>query len=386
VILDRARPMNPVLMRELKERLRTRRATIVITVYLAVLAAIVSLVYVSVSAATDSAASLSATLGRSLFELLLFCAIALVCFIVPGLTADAVTGERERQTLVPLQVTLLPPRSILLGKLAASVAFVSLLVVATMPLLGVSFLLGGVSAGALVRGVLAVLAIAVILATFALGCSSIARRTQGATVLAYAVTAFLIVGTPLVYGGQAAFAARDGDAGEPPGLAVLVLNPFLATADAVGEGAPEDDPDRFVSPFSSIRRFIADQEDGQDEDTFVGGVRGGGVGGGGFVEDGGEVGGFVEAPDVDATVEPTTTVPPAGEVATTIAVEPVPAPFEPAPAPGQDVVLETTSDDRSWLARIPFWLRSLGVLGWLAALAFWMAARRLRAPSVLAAS
>lgn len=339
------RPLNPVLARELKERLRTRRTTIVLVAYLAVLALILQVVYSGMSGAEeafgDSLATQSARLGRTLFDTLLFFMLVLVSFIVPGATADAVSGERERQTLVPLQVSLLAPRSILAGKLLSSLAFVFLLVLATLPLLGVSFVLGGVSVGDVGRGVAAVLGTGLVLACVALACSSLARRTQGAMILAYGVTLFLLLGTAMIYGAQRVL----DDTGRHPSVAVLTLNPLFATADATGRadfggfGNP--------SPFDALRGVLATSDprffDGFEED-FPGGPM----------------------------------------------PMPMPMPVDGGPVelfedgvrvfPG-DAPLRAEGD-----GGIPFWVQSAAVLGGLAGGAFVLAAYRLRTPSDRAAA
>ncbi len=243
-------PLNPVLARELKQRMRGRLTWLVVTGYLAVLALILRFVYLGASqslSGSDFADPLaSAAVGRSIFHWLLFFMMMLVCFIVPGLTASAISGERERQTLVSLQVTLLRPRSIVLGKLLSSLAFTAFLVLASLPLLSVPFLVGGVSVGEVVKGVVMILATAVVLACLAVACSALLRRTQAATVIAYGLTAALTVGTFIVYGGQR---AMDGpvDKASP---AVLALNPFVATADVV-QGR-NDFATSFSSPFTAL--------------------------------------------------------------------------------------------------------------------------------------
>lgn len=336
----RGRPFNPVLAREVKERLRTRRTTIVVTVYLAVLALILQVVYSGMSGVQDtfgdSLATQSARLGRTLFETLLFFMLVLVCFIVPGGTADAVSGERERQTLVPLQVSLLSPRSILAGKLLSSVAFVFLLVLATLPLLGMSFVLGGVSVGDLARGVAAVLGTGLVLASLALACSSLARRTQGAMILAYGVTLFLALGSPLIYGAQRLL----GDTGHP-NKAVLTLNPFLAAADATGRA--NFDGFGVSSPMDPLRMLVAPEDQrffgGFDDEEFPGQPMPMPM-----PVDGGHVDFFEEG----VQVEPF----------------PGPAPIGPNEPEG-----------------IPFWARSAAVLAAIAVASFFVAARRLRTPS-----
>ncbi len=206
-----------MLARELKERMRRKRSGFVLTVYLLVLSGALWLLYLGASAAgADGPGALRlASLGRAAFQTLLFTMLFLVCFIVPGLAAGGVAGERERQTLVPLQVTLLRPRSILLGKLAASLAFVVFLVFAALPLIGVSFLLGGVEPGEVVRGVAMVLAVAATVAALALTCSTLMRRVQGATVVSYALVCFLVGGTFVAFGAEM-LVDRKGPAGPVP--------------------------------------------------------------------------------------------------------------------------------------------------------------------------
>src|SRR5205085_1924729 len=225
-------PLNPVLARELKQRMRGRLTWLVVTGYLAILALILRFVYLGASQSSGSDFGnplASASVGRSIFHWLLFFMLMLVCFIVPGLTASAISGERERQTLVSLQVTLLRPRSIVLGKLLSSLAFTSFLVLASLPLLSVPFLVGGVSATEVLKGVVMILLTAVVLACLAVASSALLRRTQAATVIAYGLTAALTIGTFIVYGGPR---AMDGpiDKASP---AILALNPFVATADVV---------------------------------------------------------------------------------------------------------------------------------------------------------
>lgn len=314
------RPLNPVLARELKERMRRRRSAVVLTVYLLVLAAVLWLLYLGASVAeVDGPGVLRlASLGRAVFQTLLFFMLLLVCFIVPGLCAGGIAGERERQTLVPLQVTLLRPRSILLGKLAASLAFVSLLVVASLPLIGVSFLLGGVEAGEVLRGVAMVLVVAATLGCLALTCSTLLRRTQGATVVSYALVLFLVAGTFIGFGAEM-LVDRHGPAGKTQ--AVLWVNPLMATADVLSRS--EGGNDFVPSPFTPLQELIRQRQEVE-----------------GIVAQA-----FVGDPDVAVLRAP-----------------------EPSRRP-------------SLLNRIPFWLLSLACYAALSAGGLALACRRLRTPA-----
>src|ERR671919_1918367 len=236
--------------------MRRKRSGFVLTVYLVLLSGALWLLYLGASAAGAEGPSALrlASLGRAAFQTLLFVMLLLVCFIVPGLAAGGVAGERERQTLVPLQVTLLRPRSILLGKLAASLAFVVFLVFAALPLIGVSFLLGGVEPGEVVRGVAMVLAVAATVAALALTCSTLMRRVQGATVMSYALVCFLLGGTFIAFGAQL-LAERSGPRGRAQ--LILALNPLMATADVVSR-VPESGS-RVPSPFTPLQALISER-------------------------------------------------------------------------------------------------------------------------------
>jgi ABC-type transport system involved in multi-copper enzyme maturation permease subunit len=345
-VLRRGRPLNPVLARELKERMRRKRSGLVLTVYLMLLAGALWVLYLGASTVgSDGPGALRlASLGRAAFQTLLFAMVVLVCFIVPGLAAGGVAGERERQTLVPLQVTLLRPRSILLGKLAASLAFVAFLVVAALPLIGVSFLLGGVEPGEVVRGVAMVLVVAATLAALALTCSTLMRRVQGATVLSYAVVAFLMGGTFLGFGIELLI-DREGPRGRSQ--LILALNPLMATADVVSR-APESGSSRVPSPFTPLQSLIDERKKPRDGNGLGAWAQTVGSGVGSAVVDGEMV--VLGDGWTDGRVPPGAVVP--GET------------FRPP-----------------LLNRIPMWALALGGYGLLSAGGLTVAARRLSTPA-----
>jgi ABC-type transport system involved in multi-copper enzyme maturation permease subunit len=169
---------------------------------------------------------------------------------VPGYTAGAIVGERERQTLGPMQVTLLSPRSIVLGKLLASLAYLSLLVVATVPLLAAAFLFGGVTIQEMLKGLGMVMVTGVLLASISLAVSALGRRSQSATVMAYGLTLMLVLGTFAFYGFENVASPRSGNHNK----AVLVLNPLVATADAVAAHSNNDAGSS--SPLTGLRNLV----------------------------------------------------------------------------------------------------------------------------------
>jgi ABC-type transport system involved in multi-copper enzyme maturation permease subunit len=361
-------PVNPVLARELKQRMRGRHTWLVLTIYLTLLAVILRWVYVAAS--RDSSVGGvnvfgSASVGRAIFQWLLFFMLLLVCFIVPGLTAAAISGERERQTLISLQLSLLRPRSIVVGKLLASLAFVVLLIVASLPLVTIPFLVGGVTASEVVRGLVMVLATALLLACLALACSAVLRRTQAATVLAYGLTLALVLGTLVVYGAQQVPRSQ----GSPrPAPWVLALNPFTATADVVQGRNPSEG---FESPFRPLAGLLRLTADDRVRDVLTDGPTG-------FSGDNVVVrpvtGGIRVVPSVNGPAPPT--------------IIGGPVPFS---VGGSDVVSsngfasnpDTTSSPQEdvRLGGAPFWLLSLAAWGLLGAAALALAIHRISLPA-----
>ncbi len=229
--------MNPVLSRELRERMRTGRAFAVVGIFLALLTLTAYLVYQGSTTTGDISSDLArqTRLGRDLYEWVLFVMLALVLFFVPALTAGSIAGERERQTLLPLQVTLLRPRSILVGKVLAGTSFMLLLLFASLPVMMVAYLLGGIRPLDGLKGVGIICVIAILLTLMVTALSALTRRVQTATLLAYGFTALLVLLGPLLYFTMRVADGSEGSEGsdiENPPAFLLALNPITIVADA----------------------------------------------------------------------------------------------------------------------------------------------------------
>jgi ABC-2 type transport system permease protein len=244
--------INPVLDRELKERVRGRRSVIILTLFLVVLSLLtffVAWAYARANADPFASVTTSARTGRAMFEALVLAMIGLVCFITPGLTAASIAAERDRQTLVPMLVTLLKPRSILIGKLLAALAFLSLLIVAATPLLAVSVVFGGVTIVMVLKAIAAVLVTVIVMGSVSLLCSAFFRRVQTATLAAYACMLAMTLGSLFVFGAIKIFAANTDRAGplvEEIASRPFILNPFVGAADLLRDKTSMDDPNSIV--------------------------------------------------------------------------------------------------------------------------------------------
>jgi ABC-2 type transport system permease protein len=195
----RAFRTNPVMLKEIRGRMRGVRAFVVLTVYLGLMSgftALLYLVYLPINQQTGSAAA--GEVGRVLFMGIVGIELMLIIFIAPAFTAGAITGERERQTYDLLRTTLLPSPSFVIGKLESALSYVLLLLLAAIPLQSIAFLFGGVSELELILSFEILMVTAVTLGTVGIFFSAIAPRTLSASVRAYTTTLVATFGAPLV--------------------------------------------------------------------------------------------------------------------------------------------------------------------------------------------
>jgi len=221
---------NPLLGREIRQRMRTSRAPFVITGYLACMIGLTFfLLYENVQG--------SLLLGlparsEQVFVILTLLQMTVVAFLTPAFAAGSISSERERRTLAVLLTTPLSPLNILVGKILSSSALLCLLLVVTLPVYSVVFLFGG----AVPQEVLAVLGFQlfniVLIAALSVFWSTLALRSGWSTVISYATVGFMVIATGVVgYGLQMlalhypleAFAGKYGDF-------LLALNPLYVEA------------------------------------------------------------------------------------------------------------------------------------------------------------
>jgi ABC-type transport system involved in multi-copper enzyme maturation permease subunit len=238
--------LSAVGVKELRGRMRGRRAFVVLTLYLLLLAAfawmyelILEQRYSATSGGT--AAYASAAIGQELFAGLMMIVTLLVVLLAPAFTAGAISLEREKQTLDLLVTTPISSVSIVIGKLLSALTYVFILIAASVPITAVVFVFGGVAPDDIIKGYIVLFATAFGLGAFGLFCSSLVKRTQAATVITtFGVMAMTLGSIFLLVFWGAMTAPRFGEPsggigpfkGRPP-EAIAYLNPFIAQADVV---------------------------------------------------------------------------------------------------------------------------------------------------------
>ncbi|ABO49891.1 conserved hypothetical protein [Desulforamulus reducens MI-1] len=189
---------NPVLLKELRQRFRSYRSPLIIALYLMVLGGfLLGIMYLEWR---DAAYYFQPGSSKGTFTILSVAQLGLLAFVVPGLTAGVISGERERQTLNVLLTTELSPLSIIVSKLISACSFTALLLIATLPLYSLVFMFGGL-APVQVLGVLGFFLVTMLMfAAIGVTCSTYFKRTGVSTLTTYGVVFFLIAGTGFLAG------------------------------------------------------------------------------------------------------------------------------------------------------------------------------------------
>jgi len=192
---------NPIVAKEYRSRMRTWRSPLAMTVYILLLGGLGWAVFAAMSYSSRNSfnGGQAANYGQGLFLYLVLFQMVLLAFITPALTAGAISNERERQTIDLLFVTKLPSFAILWGKLLASMSFVLLLLLLSVPIFSLVFLFGGIELDQVAAAFLVTAISALTLGIIGIACSTAFRRTLPATVSAYGA-AFILLAGSLLFG------------------------------------------------------------------------------------------------------------------------------------------------------------------------------------------
>lgn len=188
--------INPVLNKEIKLRFRSFKSFLGVFFYLFALGGIaISFILINTVFSYSSTAIFRPEQSRAMFMVLSFVQMALVLFMTPGLTSGVISGERERQTLNILLTTPQTSTSIILSKLFSSIAYLLLMMVASLPLYSIVFLFGGVSPSLLIQTFGLYFVTMLTIGSIGVFFSTVIRKTIVATIITYGITLFFTVGT-----------------------------------------------------------------------------------------------------------------------------------------------------------------------------------------------
>jgi ABC-type transport system involved in multi-copper enzyme maturation permease subunit len=175
--------------------------------------------------------------GQTLFKYLVVFQMVLITLVTPALTAGAISSERERQTIDLLFVTRIPPFSIIWGKLLASMSFVVLLLLLSVPIFSLVFLFGGIELDQVLYSFMVTIVAALGLGLIGIAFSTWLRRTLAATVASY-MAAFLLVFGTVAFGMIFPTKIDPKSTSAPAPPAVTYLSPIVPLVAIADNGQP----------------------------------------------------------------------------------------------------------------------------------------------------
>ncbi len=221
--------INPVLRREAITTMRNWKTYGALAIFLIITALGVNF-FVYVSMFQNYNLSFDPENMVVLYIVLASIQMGLVMLMAPAVAAGSISGERERQTLDLLLVTKMSSFSIVMGKLMASLMYILLLIVGSLPIFGIAFYFGSVSVLQILELFLFVLVSACMVGAVSVYFSCVFKKTITSIVLMYLVIGVLCFGTLLLLG-FLFISATMTENGELPLMAsifVLIPNPGVA--------------------------------------------------------------------------------------------------------------------------------------------------------------
>lgn len=231
--------INPVYKKELKISVRSIRLSLMIFVYNALLAAIGLLAFYF-NFDVNGYQNINYNNVLIVYTMIAMLEFAMILFVVPAFTANAIAGERERQTLEILLTTTLRPGQIVIGKLMSSISTLILLVFSSFPVMAIVFAVGGIRFWDLLQFMIFACITAIFIGSIGIFFSTVFKKTVPATVFTYGAVLVLTLGTLAVLGVTYLLVRQgydnayygSGAAGnyDPPGIGNLVLLLFINPA------------------------------------------------------------------------------------------------------------------------------------------------------------
>lgn len=238
---------NPILKKELVLGSRSIKFPIALMCYSGCMA-LVALGFLALSGARYNGITDFEVL-TSIFLILAFLQLGLICIIIPVLTAGSIAGERERQTLDLLLTAPVNSVTIIFGKLWSSMCNVVLFVISSLPAMSIAFLYGGIQWKFLLVFLAAILVTAFFCGAIGVWCASLFKKTILSIIMTLVVEMVFFIGTIAIvagiYAGKYSIminAAANSAAGTSTSMmtvnmgwipAVLYLNPAVGFVDAI---------------------------------------------------------------------------------------------------------------------------------------------------------
>ena len=186
---------NPVYKREMLVRSRSFRIPLIIMIFNGILALVALLNMYQSIAQVKVSGSVRYENFLQLYAFVAALEFMLLMFIMPALTSASISGERERHTLELMFTTKIRPAEIIVGKLMSAFSQLMTLVVASLPVLMLTFIYGSISSEDLMILLVSYVVAALYCGSLGIFASSFMKRSTFSNVITYGILLVVVVGT-----------------------------------------------------------------------------------------------------------------------------------------------------------------------------------------------
>ncbi len=205
---------SPLLIKEVRRTFRSRGFFAIHIVLLTIVAVGALLVMIGFGLGTRGREN-PAWIGKLLFGILSTAQFLVVLFVLPAYSAVSIVEEKDKLTFDLLITTKLAPWEIVWGKLLGSLTTVGVILISFLPLLGLSFLFGGVTVGQILSCYISLILLAALISAFSLYISSASKSAKRATSLVYAIIILFCLPLPSLLIGLFLALSRGSPRGIP---------------------------------------------------------------------------------------------------------------------------------------------------------------------------
>lgn len=182
---------------ELRQRLRSTKWYVGLAIFFVVVGVVTVLTTITVG---DESFLGEGGFGRVVFDVVVFFVLLLGILVAPTLSSSSINGDRRSGTLAILQVTLLTPAEIAVGKLLAAWAAALAFLVVSLPFLGWGIAQGSMSVAAVLATIGLLAFVLAVVVSIGLGFSALVPKSSSSAVLTYLSMATLTVISLIVFG------------------------------------------------------------------------------------------------------------------------------------------------------------------------------------------
>lgn len=223
--------LNPIIKKDVKVQARSYKMCVEVFVYEIIMALVFFVAMIFITRQNRYSDDNVYASIVWLYPVLAVTQWVILGVIIPIHTSSAISGEKERQTFDIMMTTSMTPWSIIMGKVMTAILQGMLFVVASVPIMALTFVVGGLSWSYLFWFIAVALLVSLFAASIGIMCSSICRKSITAVIVSYGIYMifFVVTALPVYLVGPLSDYAKDAE----DMIGCLLLNPAVYLAEFV---------------------------------------------------------------------------------------------------------------------------------------------------------